>query len=166
MTCKEPAIYLIESYADVKQSARKFVNDLDNSKHTLAKRKERSAAIKQTTNSIEIDTATDDATMNDGFNDRDMVWDRGNTGKAMEEKKRKQSNDVFKVAFPENKTNKEKFDLLEEHVISEGGSLEGTKYVTFNVWIMGNMRAKRPIKGHIIRAFESFIRHNSGMGIL
>ena len=95
-----------------KQSLRKFANDLDNSKHILAKWKKKSAAIKQATNSIEIDTATDDATMNDGFNDRDMVWDRGNTGKATEEQKRKQLNEVFKVAFPEKKTNKEKSAVL------------------------------------------------------
>ena len=91
---------------------------------------------------------------------------RGNMGKAMEEKKRKQLNEMFKVAFPEKKTYKAKFDLLEEHVRTEGGSLEGMKYVTFNVWILGNKQAKRPIKGNIIGAFESFIRHNSGMGRL
>jgi len=46
-----------------------------------------------------------------------------------------------------------------------GGSLEGMKYNIFNEWMNGKVRAKKPIKGHIIRNVDAFIRHNSGMGI-
>ena len=75
-------------------------------------------------------------------------------------------NEIFSLAFPGNKSNIEKFALLENHIASEGGSLEGMKYSTFNDWRNEKRKAKKPVEGHIIRVFDPFIRHNSGTGIL
>ena len=44
--------------------------------------------------------------------------------------------------------------------------MEGMKYNTFNVWMNGKRKAKKSVKGHIIRVFDSFIRHNSGAGVI
>jgi len=40
------------------------------------------------------------------------------------------------------------------------------KYSTFNEWMNGKRKAKKSVKGHIIRVFDSFIRHNSGAGVI
>ena len=84
----------------------------------------------------------------------------------MKETKILQLNEVFSLAFPGEKSNIEKFALLENHIASEGGRLEGMKYSTFNEWMNGKRKAKKPVKDHIIRVFDSFIRHNSGTGSL
>jgi len=46
-----------------------------------------------------------------------------------------------------------------------GGSLEGMKYNTFNEWMNGKRKAEKPVKCHIMRVFDSFIRHDSWMDI-
>jgi hypothetical protein len=57
-----------------------FVNDLDQSKHTLARRNDKAALARGMPDSIGMVGATEDAILNENINNADMVWDTGSRG--------------------------------------------------------------------------------------
>jgi len=97
LTCKEPVSYLWENYRNLKRNARMLVNALDQSEHTIARRKDKVALERVMPNSIGMVGATKDAIFNEIFNNADMVWETGSRGKKMKEKKILQLNEVISL---------------------------------------------------------------------
>lgn len=159
----EPASWAYSRWNEQRRAGKTFVKEHEQAGHILQSRKAK-AALKV----VESGKATLDAIENELINNTDTVWGTSMVGPKKEMALKSTMNDIFDTVLPMNERhNKNKFKLLEEHMENDSnaeGNLKGMQYNTFNAWMNGKRAPGNRIGGNVMQAFQSFIRMHESSG--
>jgi len=143
--------------ADLKESNRAFVANMEKMKDIVYKRKENAEV-----GGDEVGTGTaitEDAKYNDATMMNDAQWGTGRRGPEAEKKLQRKLEDLF-VEKIGNRNYRQWHTELSRHISDAGvGNMQGTGYSVFCKWMNGKKKGAKCINARATKGMEHVAKH-------